>query len=143
MSRNYYSEIHLHLVWHTKESLPLLTPDVEPLAHRHIKQKFIDTECVFIHEIGGTETHVHTVVTIQPTVMISELIGQIKGFSSHEVNRQNALRDKALQWQTGYGVVSFGTRQLEWVKQYVRDQREHHGRAAVVDRLERITSPEA
>ena len=26
MSRNYYSEIHLHIVWHTKNSLPLLTP---------------------------------------------------------------------------------------------------------------------
>lgn len=25
MSRNYYSEINLHIVWHTKNSLPLLT----------------------------------------------------------------------------------------------------------------------
>ncbi len=33
MSRNYYSEINLHIVWHTKNSLPLLTPDVESLAH--------------------------------------------------------------------------------------------------------------
>ena len=28
MSKNYYSEINLHIVWHTKESLPLLIPEI-------------------------------------------------------------------------------------------------------------------
>ena len=28
-----------------------------------------------------------------------------------------------LEWQAGYGVVSFGTKNLEWVKAYVRNQR--------------------
>jgi hypothetical protein len=36
-------------------------------------------------------------------------------------------------------VVSFGTKDLEWVVNYVRNQREHHGKQSVVDRLERIT----
>jgi hypothetical protein len=39
MSRNYYSEINLHLVWHTKNSLPLLTREVEPLAQRFLKKR--------------------------------------------------------------------------------------------------------
>ena len=43
MSRNYYSEINLHLVWHTKNSLPLLTPAVEPLTHRLLKKRVVDT----------------------------------------------------------------------------------------------------
>ena len=70
MSRNYYSEIHLHLVWHTKLSMPLLTPAVEPAAHRYIRQKVINTPGAFIHEVGGTETHVHVVVTMAPTILI-------------------------------------------------------------------------
>ncbi len=140
MSRNYYSEINLHLTWHTKNSLPLLTPIVEPLAHRDIKQRLINTDGVFVHEIGGTETHVHVVVTVPPTIVPSELVGQLKGASSHEVNQQIGLRDKTLQWQTGYGVVSFGTGDLGWVKEYVRNQREHHAQGRVFDRLERITA---
>ena len=40
----------------------------------------------------------------------------------------------------GYGVVSFGTKDLEWVKRYVRAPREHHARGTVEDRLERITA---
>jgi hypothetical protein len=39
-------------------------------------------------------------------------------------------------------VVSFGTGDLEWVKNYVRNQRERHARGQVVDRLERITEIE-
>jgi putative transposase len=42
MPHNYYSEINLHITWHTKDSLPLLTPTIEPLVHRYIKQRLIN-----------------------------------------------------------------------------------------------------
>jgi hypothetical protein len=58
------------------------------------------------------------------------------------VNEQFALRGKMLQWQAGYGVVTFGTRDLDWVKEYVRNQRSHHAAGRTADRLERITDPE-
>jgi putative transposase len=143
MSRNYYSEINFHITWHTKNSLPLLTPTVEPLAYRYIRQKLINTEGVFVHEIGGTETHVHVVVTLVPTIAPSELIGQLKGASSHEVNQQVGHHDKTLQWQTGYGIVSFGTGDFPWVKEYVQNQRQHHAQGKVFDRMERITALDA
>jgi hypothetical protein len=57
MSRNYYSEINLHIVWHTKSSIPLLTPEIEPLAHRFLKKRIVDTPGTFYHAIGGIETH--------------------------------------------------------------------------------------
>jgi putative transposase len=142
MSHNYYSEINLHITWHCKNSLPLLTPQVEPVAHRYVKDKAIKTPRVFIHEIGGTETHVHVAVTVPPTLTISEFIGQIKGVSSHDVNKQLGLRGKVLEWQAGYGVVSFGSGDLEWVNQYIRNQREHHACGKVYERLERISEPE-
>jgi putative transposase len=137
MSRNYYAEINLHIVWHTKESSPLLIPKVEAVAHHEIRGKCINTSGVYIHAVGGIETHVHVCVSIAPTVHISEFIGQLKGASAHEVNQK--LGGKVLEWQTGYGVVSFGTRDLDWVKAYVLNQRERHRRGKTADRLERIT----
>ena len=139
MSKNYYSEIHLHLVWHTKNSSPLLTETVAPVAHRCLKKRIIDTPLAFVHEIGGIETHLHLAITIPPTLMISEWVGQLKGGTSHDVNQQMGARDKVVQWQVGYGVVSFGTRDMEWVKAYIRDQRQHHRCDTTQDRLERIT----
>ena len=120
----------------------MLTAQVEPFTHRTIKQRLIHTAGVFLHEIGGTETHLHIALTVPPTLTISEFIGQLKGVSSHDVNEQFVLRGKVLQWQAGYGVVSFGTRDLDWVKQYIRNQRAHHASGKIVDRLERITELE-
>jgi len=139
MSKSYYSEINLHIVWHTKNSSPLLTPTVEPVTHRFLKKRIIDTPEAFVHEIGGTETHVHLAVTIPPTLTISEWIGRLKGGTSHDVNQQVGKRQKVLQWQVGYGVVSFGTGDLEWVKAYIRNQRDHHAQGTVHERLERVT----
>jgi putative transposase len=115
MSRNYYSELNLHLVWHTKNSSPLLTPQVEPLAHRLLKKRIVETPGAFVYEIGGTETHLHIAVSIPPTLTISDFIGQLKGGSSHDVNQAMERHQKVLEWQNGYGVVSFGTRDLPWV----------------------------
>ena len=53
------------------------------------------------------------------------------------------LGSKLLEWQTGYGIVSFGTRDLEWVKAYVENQRERHGSGKIVERLERSTERDA
>jgi len=66
MSHSYYSEINLHLTWHTKESAPLLTARVEPITHRLLRERVVKMEGVFVHEIGGTETHVHVAVSPNP-----------------------------------------------------------------------------
>ncbi len=142
MSGNYFSEINLHLVWHTKNSMPLLTPKVEPMAHRYLKQRIMDTPGAFLHAIGGIETHVHLAVTVPPKLTPSEWIGQLKGGSSHDVNEEIGMRNKSLQWQSGYGVVSFGTRDLPWVIDYVLNQRSHHANHRVHHRLESITEME-
>jgi len=139
MSHNYYSEIYLHLTWHTKLSRPLLTPDVESLTWRCLREKAAALGDVQIHEIGGIETHVHLAISIEPTVTISEMVGALKGYSSHEVNRRLGMASRVLEWQTGYGVVSFGAKDLPWVVEYIKNQRAHHARGRAQDRLERIT----
>ena len=141
MARNYYSEINLHATWHTKESSPLLVPKVEAIVHHYLRGRCINTPGVFIHEIGGIEDHVHLCLSIPPTLLISDFIGQLKGASSHDANQK--LGRKVLEWQAGYGVVSFGTRDLQWVRGYVRDQRDRHARNTIEDRLERINATES
>jgi len=140
MSKNYYSEINLHITWHTKLSAPVLIDRVESLTHQFIRKKIINTPGIFFHEIGGTDTHIHLAVTIAPTILISELVGQLKGASSHDVNQRLGIGQKFLEWQPGYGVVSFGAKDLGWVKSYIRDQRRHHAQGKMQNRLEKTTS---
>jgi putative transposase len=121
----------------------MLTPSVEPIAYRFLKKRIIDTPGAFLHEMGGTETHVHLAVTVPPALTPSTWIGELKGGTAHDVNQQVGKRQKVLQWQTSYGVVGFGTKDLPWVGEYIRNQREHHARGSMHGRLERITHGDA
>ena len=143
MARNYYSEINLHFTWHTKNSSPLLIPKIEAVVFHSVRGRCINEPGVFIHEIGATENHVHVCMSIPPTLIISEFIGKLKGGSSFDANHKLGAGSKLLDWQTGYGVVSFGTKDLEWVKGYVRDQKKRHARGDFVERLERINAVES
>ncbi len=140
MAGHVFHEIYLHLNWHVKDDRPTLNPDVEPLVHRMIKDRCRKIKGVYFHGIGGTETHVHLAVNIEPHVTISELVQDLKGGSSHDLNAQ--LRRKELYWQRGYGMVSFGKNNLDWVLRYIASQKEHHAKGRVQDRLERITAYE-
>jgi putative transposase len=108
MAQNYYAEINLHITWHTKDNAPMLNADVETLVHRHLRKKALEARGVVVHAIGGTDDHVHIAASIPPTLLISDWVGQLKGSSSHEANQRLGLRGKVLEWQAGYGVVSFG-----------------------------------
>ncbi|MFQ5430463.1 MAG: IS200/IS605 family transposase [Phycisphaerae bacterium] len=134
MSSHVYHEIFLHLNWHTKGDAPILKGEVESHTHEVIRSKCRELKGVSCHAIGGTDTHVHLVVSIEPFVTVSEIVQELKGSSAYQVNRE--INSKLLQWQRGYGVVSFGKRNLEWVRDYIARQREHHAQDQVIESLE-------
>ena len=142
MSLRAYSEINLHFTWHVKDSNPVIRDEIEMQLHRFLKGKAARTAGVSVHAIGGTDDHVHLVVSVPPTLRPSEWIGELKGASSHYINHEVANR-QVLQWQSGYGVVSFGRKDLQWVLAYVGNQREHHASNGAQDRLERIEPMDA
>ena len=44
MSHNHYTEINLHIVWHTKLSGPLLSAEIEAPAHGSVQARITATE---------------------------------------------------------------------------------------------------
>jgi putative transposase len=141
MPGNVYSEINLHMTWHTKNNDPVLTDTIEHRVHHYLEHEIRKTKNVFFHAVGGIENHVHLAATIPPSLLISEWIGKLKGGSSFYINHKIANR-KVLDWQRGYGVVSFGTKDLPWVIEYVKKQKEHHARGTTNERLERTNDDE-
>ena len=74
--------------------------------------------------VGGIETHVHISLSAPPDLLVSDWIGKLKGGSSYYINHE--VQPKALEWQRGYGIVSFGTKDLKWIVEYINNQKEHH-----------------
>jgi putative transposase len=96
MSSHVFHEIYLHFNWHVKEDRPVLTAELEPVVHDFIIQRCRKIKGVYFHGIGGTETHIHLAVNIEPQVTISELIKDLKGGSSHDTNQ--AKGSSVLNW---------------------------------------------
>ncbi len=141
MPRNVYHEINLHMLWHTKDNARVLVDDVENRCHHDLKHRALQSPGVYVHAVDGIADHVHMAVSIRPTLLISEWIGQLKGASSFYINHEICNR-KVLDWQTGYGVVSFGTKDLPCVIAYIKNQKRHHAPGQVYGRLERINPVE-
>jgi putative transposase len=130
-----FSDILLHMNWHCKYDRPLITPKIEPFLHGFLANYCRKDQEVFFQEVNGTEDHVHLVVEVLPTVTVSDWIGKIKGASSHEVNQH--FGSATIQWQRGYGVVSFARKNLPGIRRYVQRQKEHHRLGTTNETLER------
>ena len=113
MPRPIYSEIHLHITWHTKDNAAVISGPIETELHRFLRNRVSQSPGVLLHAIGGTDDHLHLAVSAPPTLLVSDWVGELKGASAYYINHRVA-NQKLLAWQAGYGVVSFGTKAVPW-----------------------------
>lgn len=74
---------------------------------------------------GGTDDHVHILVSLPPTLGVAKAIQLIKGGSSKWIHDTfPAHQDFA--WQAGYGAFSIGVSGQEAAIRYIQSQEEHH-----------------
>jgi putative transposase len=134
---------YYHIVWSTVDRLPLITADLEIELYKYIKNKCHALDCPF-HAIGGITDHIHLAISIPPSMAISEAVRQIKGSSSHFMNRTlldrqtSYLYDRisSFAWQREYGVFSLGEKQLDLAVNYVLNQKQHHANGSLMRILE-------
>ncbi len=73
--------------------------------------------------IGGTDDHVHILLSLPGTIAIAKAVQLLKGGSSKWMN-EHPRTD--FQWQEGYGAFTVGVSQVDTTVEYIRTQAEHH-----------------
>ena len=131
---NTYTALFYHIVFSTKNRAEFIKPEIEERGWSYIGGIARKHYCTAI-QIGGIENHIHIAISVPPNLLISDWIGKLKGGSSFHINKLGD--NKSLQWQRGYGIVSFGTKDLKWVVNYVLNQKEHHSKGSIHTRLEK------
>ena len=121
---NTYTQIHIQFVFAVKGRKNLIKEDF-----RDRLQKYI---CGIVSErdhkplaIYCMLDHTHLLVGVRPTQSISDLVRDVKAFSSKFINKEGFLKQK-FEWQGGYGAFSYSKSHLPAVIQYVLNQAEHH-----------------
>ena len=124
----------MHVNWHCLKDRPMITPAIESWLHGYIQEYCAKVKGTHFKGVGGTGTHIHLAFQMEPFVMPSDFIGKVKGASSHDANKEFGVG--TLEWQRGYGIVSFAKRHLPGILQYVARQKEHHENGTSRDTLE-------
>ncbi len=75
--------------------------------------------------VGGTDDHMHVLVTLPSTLSVAKAIQLIKGGSSKWLHDTfSAMKD--FSWQEGYGAFSIGMSGIEETVLYINRQEHHH-----------------
>jgi REP-associated tyrosine transposase len=129
--------MYCHLVWATKYREPTLVGDVARMAERSLRASAEDMK-VMVHALYLMPDHVHMAVSIPPSLAVANVVSRLKGSSSHLINHAESMSDQKFSWQSEYGAVSFGEKQLPDVIAYIQHQPERHAANQLWDRIERI-----
>jgi REP element-mobilizing transposase RayT len=116
-----YTSLYYHLVFSTKDRLPLISIDWDKRLHAYLGGMIRDLDGVAL-EINGIQDHLHLLVSLKPT--LSDFMGKIKGRTSEWVHDE--IKVKEFKWQDGYSAFTVSPTQLAGVRKYIRSQQEHH-----------------
>jgi putative transposase len=130
-----YCRLFYHLIWSTKNRLPLLTPQIEPVIHNFLRAKAVDLGAT-VFALNGVEDHVHLVISIPPKIAVAKFIGQVKAVASTKFNKSTPDCPPFF-WQDEYGAFTFDAKRLPNYVAYVNRQKEHHRQGDIIPVLER------
>jgi putative transposase len=123
LSRSFIN-IWVHLVWTVKKREPLLHKSFRTQLCKHIHQHARQQE-IHLDTINGVEDHLHCLVSMKSTQSISQIVKTIKGESSKWLNDVK-LVEGVFEWQEGYGAFSVSPTHLKKVRNYIKNQEQHH-----------------
>lgn len=84
--RHPHARLYVHLVWSTWDRAPLITPEIHERIYP-VMQHQASRRGAQIMAMGGIEDHVHVLARFPTTLSIADLVGRMKGASSHMVTQ--------------------------------------------------------
>ena len=82
-----YHQLYFHFVWSTYQRLDMITEAIEKDLKILIRDKIIEKKSELLC-FGCTSDLVHLLIRLHPAVSVSEIIGEVKGYSSYLIANQ-------------------------------------------------------
>ena len=117
--------IWIHAVWATKKRQPFMKNRNQRIElFKHIKF-YAKEKKIYLDFINGYDDHVHCLISMACDQNIAQIMSLLKGESSHWANKVN-LFDVEFDWADDYYAVSVSQSAVERVRNYIKNQEEHH-----------------
>lgn len=120
-----FIKIYIHFVWSTKNRIPHLdSKELRQKVWRHILENTKEKN-IYIDFINGYSDHCHCLISLGVDQSPKQIMQLIKGESSRWINK-NKLTKQKFEWQDEYFAVSVSESMVERVRNYIKNQEEHH-----------------
>ena len=124
-----YAQLYFHIVFGTKDHVPLIAHTWEDELYRYIGGIIRGQKGEPI-EINGMSEHVHVLTRLSPVVAISDLMREVKANSSKWARRTH---EPKFAWQRRFGAFSVSESAVDSVREYIQRQKIHHQKQAFED----------
>ena len=124
MNPGTFTQIYIHLVFAVKNREAVIKSEFQEEVYKYMSGT-INSMGHKALAINGMPDHIHVFLGLHPAMAISELVKELKRSSTNFINDKNWLPGK-FQWQTGFGGYSYSRSQIDFVINYIKNQKEHH-----------------
>lgn len=126
--------ILVHCIFHKGAQAPDIREQDQAMVNKYVagicEQKL--SHCLVVN---GPGNHLHILISLAPTIALSELIKEIKRVSTLFLKEQDGVYYHQFYWQSGYGAFSVSYKVKDAVCQYILNQTEHHRKVSLEDEL--------
>jgi putative transposase len=133
-----FSSLHVHIVFSTKHREPLLEDEIRPRLHEIIGGVLREHSAALI-AAGGTDDHIHLLVSLGRTISVADAVRFVKSNSSNWIHREFPQLGE-FQWQAGYGAFAVSYSNIDAVKAYLANQEARHSTMSFQDELRELLS---
>jgi putative transposase len=131
MSSTYLS-LHYHLVFGTKNRLPIIDADWRERLHEYLGGTIHGLGGVS-QGVGGVADHVHLLVGLKSTHCLADVMRELKKASSVWVHDEIGV--KTFAWQEGYAAFTVSASGRKAVQKYIANQEAHHRKKSFREEL--------
>ncbi|MGE5351124.1 MAG: IS200/IS605 family transposase [Acidobacteriota bacterium] len=118
-----FSQVYLHIVFAVRHRDHLIRPSFSEELQKYMTGIVKRHGCKVL-AIKAMADHVHLFISYVPGSSVSDMVREVKAYSSEFIKKKNWL--SGFSWQQGYGVFSYSRSQISQVIQYIQNQEEHH-----------------
>lgn len=127
------TQLYFHIVFSTKNRIEIIRPDIEDELYAYIGGILNNHRSKLLMG-NGIANHAHLLTSFNKNVLLPDIVGDIKRDSSKWLKTKGGMLSK-FDWQDGYSAFTVGHTQIETVKEYIANQKEHHRETMFEDEM--------
>lgn len=128
--------VYAHIVFSTKDRLPLLHDAVRPRLWDYMGGILRNHGCVPLR-VGGMVDHVHVLLKLSKDHTVPDVVRDLKSNSSRWI-RETLEGFAHFGWQQGYAAFSVSVNGLDQVAGYIAHQDAHHAEKSFQDEFREL-----